>query len=29
LFNAGSGEKFKYQEKEYIWLHEDEIIGTL
>ena len=29
LFNAGSGEKFKYQEKDYIWLHEDEIIGTL
>jgi chaperonin GroES len=29
LFNAGSGEKFKYQGKEYIWLHEDEIIGTL
>lgn len=29
LFNLGSGEKFKYQDIDYVWLHEDEIIGTL
>ena len=29
LFNLGSGEKFKYKDVEYVWLHEDEIIGVL
>lgn len=29
LFNAGSGEKFKFEDKEYIWLEEEEVIGIL
>ena len=29
LFNLGSGEKFKYNYNEYVWLEEQEIIGVL